>query len=247
MKVIDIHSHFNLGLEHDMFNQSNHKHNRTFEFQKYNYDTNRLYAGGFSPFSSVFQTECIFKHNQVLNEYTKKYDWLYQWVVLDPRQEDLYAQVRELIKDEKVLGIKIHSPNHKYDIEEYGDKIFSFANELKCFVMMHNDKIDKMPHFANKYPDMNLIIAHLGRDDAFEEAILSAKHGNIYTDTSGSASSMNNVIENAVKKVGSEKIFFGMDTYAFGFQYGRIKYANISEEDKENIFYKNALKHFNIK
>ena len=40
------------------------------------------------------------------------------------------------------------------------------------------------------------------------EAIKNAIYGNIYTDTSGIASSNNNIIEYAVNLVGAEKIFF---------------------------------------
>ena len=47
-------------------------------------------------------------------------------------------------------------------------------------------------------------------------------------------------LDDAVEKVGAEKIFFGTDTYACGFQMGRIKYARISDKDKESILYNNA-------
>lgn len=49
---------------------------------------------------------------------------------------------------------------------------------------------------------------------------------------------------NAVEKVGSEKIFFGTDTYSCGFQTGRILFARIRDKDKENILYLNAKRHF---
>ena len=170
---------------------------------------------------------------------------VYQWLVLDPRQDKLFPQIEKKINCEKVLGIKIHSPCHNYDIIEYGDKIFSFANELKCFVLMHPDKIPDVVRFADKYRDMNLIIAHLGSTEHVD-AIKNAKHGNVYTDTSGMASYNNNVLEYAVERVGSEKIFFGTDTYACGFQRGRVEYARISDGDKENIFFNNAKRHFKI-
>ena len=65
---------------------------------------------------------------------------------------------------------------------------------------------------------MKIINAHLG-SEAYVKAIASAKHGNIYTDTSGYKSSFNNIIEYAVKKVvGSEKIFFGTDITPAGFR-----------------------------
>ena len=76
------------------------------------------------------------------------------------------------------------------------------------------------------------------------DAIKAAKHGNIYTDTSGVLSSLNNVIEYATECVGSEKILFGTDSYSPTHQYSRIALARISQSDKENIFYKNAIRLF---
>ena len=46
--------------------------------------------------------------------------------------------------------------------------------------------------------------------------------------------------------MGSEKIFFGTDTYASGYQIGRVQYSRLSESDKENIFYKNAINNFKV-
>lgn len=49
-----------------------------------------------------------------------------------------------------------------------------------------------------------------------------------------------------MKKVGSNKILFGTDTYSCAFQRGRIDYADITELDKENILYKNAFNMFSV-
>lgn len=243
MEIIDIHSHFNIGSKFDCPETEIHKRNYSFMID--DYDNLGISVGAFSPYSSVLWDgeNGIFDDNLYMQNFSKENERVYQWVVLDPRQEKLYGQIRRMIKGEKVLGIKIHSVYHKYDINEYADQIFSFANELGCFVLMHPDKIPDMVQYADKYPNMKLIIAHLGSLEHVE-AIARAKHGNIYTDTSGGASSMNNIVEYAVDKVGSEKIFFGTDTYSCGFQVGRIKYARISEKDKENIFYNNAKREF---
>ena len=241
MKIIDIHTHFNGGFKDDIPNNNMHK--RNLEFLMEEYKNCGILAGCFSHFSAVAGTSEIYESNELLYKQSNDNEKIYQWLVLDPRQDKLFDQIRQMIDGKKVMGIKIQSFEHKYDIREYGDKVFSFANELGCFVLMHNDKIPDMVYFADKYPNMNLIIAHLGSDEHVE-AILNAKHGNIYTDTSGGRSYFNNVVEYAVEKVGSEKIFFGTDTYSCGFQMGRIMYARISEKDKENIFYNNAKKHF---
>lgn len=239
--IIDLHTHCNCGFKHDCV--GNQLHSSDFEFLAKDHKNNGILVGGFSYYSSVLSNEEIFECNEKLYEQSLSDQRVYQWLVLDPRQDKLFEQIREKINGEKVLGIKIHSIYHKYDILEYGDKIFSFANELKCFVLMHPDKIPAMVSFADKYPDMKLIIAHLGSMEHIE-AIEKAKHGNIYTDTSGGLSALNNVVEYAVERVGSQKIFFGTDTYSCAFQVGRIENARISKQDKENIFYNNAKRCF---
>lgn len=243
MKIIDLHTHCNCGSKFDCL--ESHLHKRNFRFLMEEYKNCGINIGGFSYYSALFSTESIFEANTALYSQSFADRRVYQWLVLDPRQEIIFNQIRELIKSDKVLGIKIHSlPEcHNYDINEYADQIFSFANELKCTVLMHPDKISDMVSFADKYKDMRLIIAHLGSLEHIE-AIEKAKNGNIFTDTSGSASAQNNIIEYAVERVGSEKIFFGTDTYSCGYQVGRIKGARISKKDKENIFYNNAKKYF---
>ena len=243
VKIIDLHTHCNCGSKFDI--AENEFHKRNFPFLMKEYENCGISAGGFSYYSALFSNEEIFEGNSLLHEQAINDDRVYQWLVLDPRQESLFEQIRTLIKSNKTLGIKIHSlPGcHNYDINEYADKIFSFANELHCFVLMHPDKIVDMVQYADRYPNMKLIIAHLCGMEHIE-AIEQAKNANIFTDTSGGASNANNVIEYAIERIGSEKIFFGTDTYSCAFQTGRIKYARISEKDKENIFYNNAKLHF---
>lgn len=243
--IIDIHNHFNIGSSFDCPETNIHKRNLPFLLQ--DYDNCGISVGAFSPYSSVLQNgeNGIYADNEYLFQFANETERVYQWVVLDPQQEKLFPQIKKLIVGDKVLGIKIHSVYHKYDIDEYADKIFSFADEIGCFILMHPDKVSNMVKYADKYPNMKLIIAHLGvSGEAYIEAIHSAKYGNIFTDTSAGGVNLNNIIEYAVEKVGSEKIFFGTDTYSCGYEVGRIQYARISDSDKENIFYKNAKRNF---
>lgn len=241
MKIFDIHTHCNCGLKNDCPETELHK--RNFDFLMKEYENTGIFAGGFSYFSAILGTDEVYESNELLYKQAQSDGRVYQWLVLDPRQDKLFAEIKEKIKNEKVLGIKIQSKSHEYDILEYADKIFSFADELGCFVLMHPDKIARMVEFADRYPNMNLIIAHISSVNHVD-AIGNARHGNIFTDTSGMDSRLNNIIEYAVGRVGSEKIFFGTDTYSCGFQRGRIEYARIPDKDKENIFYGNAKRCF---
>ena len=209
MKMIDLHTHCNSGSPYDVPETDMHK--RNFPFLMEEYKSAGISVGGFSYYSAVLHTEEIYEQNELLKAQAEQDERVYQWLVLDPRQERLFEQIHREIGGKKVLGIKLHSVGHKYDICEYGDKIFSFANALGCFVLMHPDKISDMVYFADKYPNMNLIIAHI-HSPVYADVIRAAKHGNLFADTSGGDSRSNNVIEYTVERVGSEKIFFGTDT-----------------------------------
>jgi predicted TIM-barrel fold metal-dependent hydrolase len=166
---------------------------------------------------------------------------------VDPRQKKTYEQAERMLSHPKVLGIKLHPSYHRYRILDFAQELFSFANSQKTVVLIHPpQEITPMLRFANECPDMKLIIAHLGTNDlrGYTDTIAKAEHGNIYTDTSGSASVANNVLEEAVRRVGSKKILFGTDTYSYGFQFGRIALSALSPEDKENILWKNAVSLF---
>jgi len=243
-KAIDIHSHFNHGVPGDhIAPEFNGLNDFTLEFMRDENIRFDICEVGYSTYASVLSDERIAEENDHLKSVSDNTDYIYQWVVVHPEREETIAQARDMLSRRKALGIKIHSPMHRYDILAHGDRIFSLANELSATVLMHPHKIGDMVAFADRYPNMNLIIAHLG-SRWHVDAIASAKHGNIYTDTSGSMSALNNVIEYAVKTVGSEKILFGTDTYSPAFQYPRVSLARISQNDKENILYKNALRLF---
>ena len=59
-------------------------------------------------------------------------------------------------------------------------------------------------------------------------------------DTSGIGSSRNAIVEYCYERCGADRMLFGTDTYAAGFQRGRIEYAMIPELAKEKILRYNA-------
>lgn len=239
--AIDLHCHFNSGAPGDVTPTKTHFRDLPF-FQK-TYRRLNILASVQTTYPSVMRSDGIYEENLRLREMTQSIDDLFQWVVIDPRQPELFRQAETLLTSDKALGIKIHSVCHGYSILEYGDAIFSFANEHRATVVMHPDRVADMVAFADKYPQMRLVIAHLD-DEEYVEAMTAAKHRNIYTDTSGGASVANNALEYAVEQVGADRIFFGTDSYAVPFQKGRILLSSISEEDKQKILLHNALREF---
>ena len=242
IKAIDTHSHFNHGVLHEPATTPEHIRELNYLIQM-NTAAN-IEISMYSTFSSVLHPELVVEENAYMFEFVQEYDWMYQWVVIDPRNPATYRQASKMLNHGKCVGIKLHPGSHKYDFTEFGDEIFSFAAEYGAIVKIHpmTSCIEFVP-FADKYPDVTFILAHLSGPD-FANAINMAKHRNIYTDTSSSSSSLNHTVEYTVEQGCSDRILFGTDTYAAGFQRGRIEYALISEEDKANILRNNAMRLF---
>lgn len=239
MKAIDIHCHFNHGVAHDTKETENYRCD--LEFLKAERQRLSIQCSAMTTFSAVLSTERVVEENEYLYKLSQEEEFLWQWVVVDPNQKKTFEQARYMLNSKKCLGIKIHPYCHGYPIAQHADEIFSFADELGQTVLTHPDDMLDTLKYADKYPNMRLIVAHLGTNEEYVKIIREAKHQNIYTDTSGMASFKNNVIEHTVQQVGSEKILFGTDSYSCAFQRGRIDYANIAQKDKENILRKNAL------
>lgn len=243
IKAIDIHCHFNHGVEFDTEETEDYRADLEF-LRKEHLRLNIPICAMAGTFSSVISPKNVVTENEYLYALSQEDPFVYQWVVIDPRNDETFKQAEWMLKSNKILGLKIQAELHGYPIAEYADKIFSFANDRGTIVLSH-PAFEYRMEAADKYSDMKLILAHLGTGQGYYVPIIkNAKYQNIYTDTSGSASNKNNVIEYSVEQIGSEKILFGTDSYSCAFQRGRIDYADIRQEDKEDILYKNALRLF---
>jgi predicted TIM-barrel fold metal-dependent hydrolase len=184
---------------------------------------------------------------------------LLQWVIINPLQPQTYDQAREMLALPHCVGIKIHPVEHQYPITEHGEAIFKFAAEQKAVVLTHSgDEFswpDEFIPFANAFPEVSLILAHLGngglasgRANLQVEAIKMIKHERVYVDTSSARSIMPRLIEWSVGEIGAERLLFGTDTplYFTAFQRARIDYAEIPLEQKRCILRDNAIKLLNL-
>ena len=240
--AIDMHSHLNHGSPHD----ASKRFGRTADLEDL-IVINR--AAGIEKlfcctFASCLCTEVIVEENEYMHSLLDQYDCLYQWVVIDPRIEETFRQAERMLQHKKCVGIKLHPFSHKYSLEEYAQKLFDFASRFQTVVLIHPEKeASYILPIANQYPDVTFIMAHLG-GEAYVDAVEFAVHKNVYTDTSGIASSTNLMVESAYRRIGADRILFGTDTYSAAFQRGRIEFALLPKEDKQKILRDNALRLF---
>jgi len=186
-------------------------------------------------------------------------DGLLQWVIAHPWQTETFRQVDEMLAQPQCVGIKIHPEEHAYPIREQGAVLFELAAQHDAIVLAHSGDPNSWPqdfvNFANAFPNVRLILAHLGNgggaagDPSLQvRAIQKCRHDNVFVDTSSTRSIMPGLIEWAVKEIGSKRILFGTDTplYSTAMQRARIDSADISEEDKRNILCDNATRLFDL-
>ena len=198
-----------------------------------------------STFSSVLASSEVCEENDYLFELCRITPELYQWVVIEPRVEKTFIQAEKILKSEKCVGIKLHPGCQDYTLKDYGNLICDFAKDFETTLLIHGGGDADFARLADEYPHLNFIMPHVATVGDID-ICKNSKHGNVYLDTSGIGSVRNNVIEHAVKLCGSERIMFGTDTYAAGFQRGRIEYAMISDRDKENILRYTAERLFKL-
>jgi uncharacterized protein len=184
-------------------------------------------------------------------------DGLLQWVVLDPLHPKTYEQAEEMLKLPKCVGIKIHPEEHGYPVAEHGRALFDFAAGRRAVVLAHSSEQNSLAadfvRFANEYPEMKLILAHIGcgwDGDLTHQvrAIQQSKHGNVFADTSSARSITPGLIEWAVREVSAEKVLYGTDSplYFAPMQRARIDHADLSDREKRLILCDNAMKLFGL-
>jgi len=178
---------------------------------------------------------------------------LRQWVVVDPRQPQTFDQAREMLTQPWCVGIKVHPEEHEYPITEHGRSLFELAAELRTVIITHSGEERSLPsdfvQFANDFPTVRLILAHLGcgfdGDPGHQvRAVQSSRHGNVFVDTSSASGITANLLEWAVRQIGSDRILFGTDTplYSAPMQRARIDHAEIADQDKRKILHDNAVR-----
>lgn len=185
---------------------------------------------------------------------TKRYDELFGYVVVNANYvEDSIAEMEKYLPGEKFLGIKMHPEHTGIAIDSPGSfqllKLLSErwphkVAEVHCW---GKAQVDALMRLANAFPRINFIMVHMGGNDWKYGGEQARDHRNVYPEISCSIVETGKV-DWAVKQVGSERVLFGSDLNLLSpaLSLGLVLDADISEADRENILYNNALKLFPV-
>ena len=205
--------------------------------------------------SSLLGCLCDFKHgNDQVGEAVRRHpNRLIGMTTVNPNYPD--EVIAELQRCENLYGMniaKIHPFCHEYpaDGENYRE-FWQYADQREMIVLSHTWESDAtcgpemFDNIAQDYPHVKIILAHSGvTQEGCEQAIgVARKNKNVYLDTASSQPHIG-MIERFVSEVGSSRVLFGSDIPMLepAAQFGRIAFADITENDKQRILGLNMLK-----
>lgn len=172
--------------------------------------------------------------------------WGLQWLTEETEPDDIIQRSR--IRGCKYHGAYNYHPKPRVDVLElldrYGAILMMHTGRYKDANISSKTSYLHSIEIAQDYPNIKLIMAHMGGTDtnismqAINEVNVD-NLDNVYFDTSGITTPF--IIEYAVKMLGSKQILFGSDIpwCSFKAMFYTVQDAQISSEEKENIFYHN--------
>lgn len=166
------------------------------------------------------------------------------YVTLNPNYpEDMKNEIDRCFAMKGMKGIKLHPDMHgcPIDYKNY-HTAYEAADEKRCPVLIHvwgQAEVAAVGRLAGQYPGAGFIMGHSGADvRAMEDAIeiANACH-NVYLDLAISVAREGNV-EWLVKEAGAKKVLYASDMPFFDPRpaFGRVALAEISDEEKRDVF-----------
>lgn len=124
---------------------------------------------------------------------------------------------------------------------EYGVPMLIHAFHKSRNQLEHESVGKNIANLAKRFPELKIIMAHLG-GNCYNGIPMIKDFQNVWVDLSCSMYH-GDYLDYTVENIGAERILFGTDmTGPFLNNVGKVLHANITEEERELIFYKNALK-----
>lgn len=185
---------------------------------------------------------------------------------VDPTRHDAIAEIDRSHSDLQLKGIKL-GPIYQgtSPLDPRAIRVFAKAERLGLPIMIHQGAIfakagrlcDASPllldDVATAFPDLRIVIAHMGHPWVFETVTVMRRHNNVYADTSAipNRPSMLAMALGAAKEYGVlDKVLFGSDSPMVSVQsaidalrdvqqeMSRSGHVRITEEEIEGILHR---------
>lgn len=202
---------------------------------------------------------------RIVNSWAKEImsDKIYAFGSVHPDAEDALEEL-DRIKESGLYGVKLHPDYQQFYVDDKkAFPIYRKCSDIGLTIVFHAGFDPLSPYeihgtakaFAcihEEFPNLTMVLAHLGGMYRWEqtERMIAGTEGNVYLDVSCIAGEIGtDILKRIVEKHGADRILFASDC-PWDNPANEIKMINalnISQDDKEKIFYKNAAGLLGIK
>ncbi|MCE5237641.1 amidohydrolase family protein [bacterium] len=192
----------------------------------------------------------VHEGNERVREVIEGHPELHGYVVIHPGYaEQSLAQVRELLALPNFVGAKLHPKHCGYQADcPEARPLLAALVELGKPLLVHtwfDEMCLAMGRAADLFPDLALIMGHMGGDTWETALTVAADRPNLYLELCSGLSPWGK-LEQSVSVVGAERILFGTDLTLLdpGYTLGLVTGAEIGERQKRLILHDNAQRLF---
>jgi len=176
-------------------------------------------------------------------------DRLIGFSVINPWNENCHFELKRSLEDLELKGLKLHPTLHGYSMSNHAllDPLLEICSHLKVPIIGHGaDDVFSVPlayeEMARTFPDVPIVIAHMGAIFLSEQAIMVAKRtANIFLGTEGA---FMGDIALAVEEMGPEKVLMGTDSPAqrAKLEIDKVKLAVLDKKAQDLILGENWVR-----
>lgn len=128
--------------------------------------------------------------------------------------------------------------------------LLSCIRDLDLVLSIHpTGDFAALENIMKNVPGLKLVLAHLSGYGLYDRTLeFVKKYETVYTDLSAHGTDFEGTVADAVNKIGSQRILYGSDYPGYRCQpfIQIVVNADIRDEDKENILYRNAATLFRV-
>ena len=173
---------------------------------------------------------------------------------LHPDSDNIEAEIEE-IRTLGLKGVKLHPDIQQFRIDdEKMDKIYTLCQGNLPILMHTGDhrfdysNPNRMKPVLEKYPNLTVVGAHFGGWSVWDEATEKlSKYPNFFVDCSSSLYAMTaDKAKELIMAYGTDRVLFGTDypMWEIKTDLERFMAIDLTEKQREDIFYNNAAKLF---
>lgn len=244
MKVIDMHAHIWLA------SAENDKRKLLKTIEEYHID--EMYVSSLSGYFPTEEKVCAM--NKIVADFSRENPGCIKgYVYISPEHKNALDVLKKGIEEQNMIGAKVWVSD-KCDSEnmnplakqliEYNVPLLIHSFKKSTSQVANESTSVNIRNLALRFPELKIIMAHVD-GNCYHGAQMVSDLKNVWVDVSGSTGRTNE-IEYTLEILGENRVLFGTDLpgCSFAIPYGKVLEADVSDEVKEKILYKNTEKLF---